>query len=375
MEQTRCDICNTSKLENYTIESESLNLSDKFIPMPRPEARAVPIVLATVFVVGIMGNVTLLYYILRKKLFNSPHSIYVINLAVGDLLMVTIAMPFVSVIYTLDEWPFGEAICKLSEMVHTLSVALTICTITALSIERYFMGRRTDTSTRLRRAKFIILLIWVASLVICVPDLASSTVVEFPNGIKACVTYREDWGKIYEQSFTMIKLLFLFIFPLIIISLFYILVILDLTRNTTEYEQPSTLEKMSMTNAEPRIQNVVDVNKKRKLTIIISCLIVIFVVCWAPRHIYLMWYYFGTGYYNLVWHVLKITGFCLMYVNSALNPYVFLMLDTRFRRFAINCYMCRTDRSDSGGDIQEVQAPQQTIILADFISNEKSNAV
>ena len=65
-----------------------------------------------------------------------------------------------------------------------------------------------------------------------------------------------------------------------------------------------------------------------------------------------------------------------MYVNSALNPYVFFdvrILD--FRRFAINCYMCRTDRSDSGGDIQEVQAPQQTIILADFISNEKSKAV
>jgi hypothetical protein len=64
--------------------------------------------------------------VLNSASVTSPHNIYVTSLAVGDLLMVTISMPFMSTIYTFETWPYGETICKLSEFAHTLCTSETI---------------------------------------------------------------------------------------------------------------------------------------------------------------------------------------------------------------------------------------------------------
>ncbi|KAK3098059.1 hypothetical protein FSP39_015688 [Pinctada imbricata] len=110
MEENLMTIYNISKQENCSLPSQHSNYSAKLSLLSTPEARAVPAVFALVFICGILGNFTLLYFVLRKILINSPQTVYIMNLAVGDILMISVAMPFVSIIYTLEEWPFGEII-------------------------------------------------------------------------------------------------------------------------------------------------------------------------------------------------------------------------------------------------------------------------
>ena len=62
----------------------------------------------------------------------------VVSLALGDLLLILTAVPFVSVIYTMPYWPFGLVVCKLSETVKDLSMGVSVFTLTALSAARYF---------------------------------------------------------------------------------------------------------------------------------------------------------------------------------------------------------------------------------------------
>lgn len=63
---------------------------------------------------------------------------YILSLALADLLVIVTSVPFVSTIYTLDSWPWGEYICTLSEFVKDVSIGVSVFTLTALSSDRFF---------------------------------------------------------------------------------------------------------------------------------------------------------------------------------------------------------------------------------------------
>lgn len=62
---------------------------------------------------------------------------YIFSLALADLLVILICVPFVSIIYTLESWPWGELICRISEAGKDVSIGVSVFTLTALSAERY----------------------------------------------------------------------------------------------------------------------------------------------------------------------------------------------------------------------------------------------
>lgn len=63
---------------------------------------------------------------------------YILSLALGDLLVLLISVPFTSVVYTVESWPWGELVCKISETAQDVSVGVSVFTLTALSADRFF---------------------------------------------------------------------------------------------------------------------------------------------------------------------------------------------------------------------------------------------
>ena len=45
-------------------------------------------------------------------------------------------VPFTSFLYTIESWPWGLAVCKLSECAKDISIGVSVFTLTALSAER-----------------------------------------------------------------------------------------------------------------------------------------------------------------------------------------------------------------------------------------------
>lgn len=58
-------------------------------------------------------------------------------MALADLLVIITCVPFTSIVYTVEYWPWGVALCKLSETVKDISIGVSVFTLTALSAERY----------------------------------------------------------------------------------------------------------------------------------------------------------------------------------------------------------------------------------------------
>ena len=68
------------------------------------------------------------------------------------------------------------------------------------------------------------------------------------------------------------------------------------------------------------------------------------------RHTYLLWYFFDPNPYNMFWHVFKIVGFCLCFINSCVNPLALYLMSRQFRRY-YNQYLlcaCKSNKTKRG---------------------------
>lgn len=81
-----------------------------------------------------MRNILLLY--IAPDFSFSLYS-YIFSLALADLLVIITCVPFTSIIYTLDSWPWGVSLCKMNETAKDISIGVSVFTLTALSAERY----------------------------------------------------------------------------------------------------------------------------------------------------------------------------------------------------------------------------------------------
>ncbi|CAL4115331.1 unnamed protein product, partial [Meganyctiphanes norvegica] len=103
----------------------------------RPETYIVPVLFGVIFIVGVIGNGVLIGIFIRNATLRNVPNTYIISLAIGDLIVLLFTVPFVSTVYTFDQWPYGEFECKFSEFIRDISVGVTVFTLTALSADRY----------------------------------------------------------------------------------------------------------------------------------------------------------------------------------------------------------------------------------------------
>ncbi|KAL3884232.1 hypothetical protein ACJMK2_030450 [Sinanodonta woodiana] len=317
----------------------------------RPEAVAVPVTFAIIFIVGLIGNGIMLFYILAKKRLKFSHTLYIANLAIADLVMIAVSMPFASVIYTFKEWPYGEVGCKLNEFAQTLSTFVLVMTLTILSIERYNIIVSNIHRTR-KMAAILISCMWIVSCLLALPDLISSRLLKV-MGMNICILYPMAWGPVYPRVHTALKFVLLLVLPLFIIAIFYILIAVKMY--TTSSKRISLQESHLLTNGD---QNQIgkigseevqyqlkSIQKRKRLAILVILLVLVFVYCWLPRHIYLLWFHFDQALYNFFWHVFKIVSYCLMFLNSAINPLVYYFWDKKYRIFINSIFCCKRYRN------------------------------
>lgn len=348
----------------------------------QPEAVIVPLTFAIIFATGMIGNILLLCHIAYSRKFHTPQNMYVANLAMGDLLMLTVAMPFVSTIYTFKSWPYGEVICKISEFALTLSTAVIIFTLVGLSIERYFIVAVYKPSKRQKLATFGLFGIWLVSVILSLPDLISANLLS-DSGYTFCILYPQSWGTDYPATHTLMKFLILFLFPLLVIAPFHVMVASTLLcKDNVDY--PTEVTHLPLRESElkePRDNSNIEEEelarrfsqRRKRIAVIVLGLVLTFIGCWMPRHIYLLWFNFDPGHYNIFWHCFKIVSFCLMFANSGINPVVFYILDMKFRNFVVSC-ICRnqTDMNEDENDF--LRTPdKQTMAMTEI--TQINNAV
>ena len=99
--------------------------------------RGILIFLYTViFLLGVSGNLLVVFVVVRNKSMQTITNIFITNLAVSDIMMCLLAVPFTPLSAFLKSWVFGDALCHILPMTLGVSVYVSTLTSTAIAIDR-----------------------------------------------------------------------------------------------------------------------------------------------------------------------------------------------------------------------------------------------
>lgn len=141
-------------------------------------------ILSIMCFVGVSGNIYTLVIMCHSMRTAASMYIYIINLALADLLYL-LTIPFVVCTHFLKGWYFGEAGCRILISMDFLTMHASIFTLTIMSTERYFaVLKPLDTVKRSKSyRKAIALLVWAASLILTLPMIVSIQLMTVGNKV------------------------------------------------------------------------------------------------------------------------------------------------------------------------------------------------
>ncbi|XP_053391195.1 histamine H3 receptor-like [Mercenaria mercenaria] len=146
-----------------------------FIPMTPSFQITSAILLAILIIFAISGNtITILAYIMDKRL-HTVYDFFIFNLAVTDLLIGCISMPFYA-IYTIREfvWDFGDTFCKVWNVIDFTLCLESILLILMLSFDRLCLvkyGPFYSSKVTKFKARLIVFISWLTSFMLYGPAI------------------------------------------------------------------------------------------------------------------------------------------------------------------------------------------------------------
>ncbi|KAK1905981.1 Melanopsin-A [Dissostichus eleginoides] len=129
-------------------------------------------VILAIGITGMIGNFLVIYAFSRSRSLRTPANMFIINLAITDLLMCVTQTPIFFTTSMHKRWIFGEKCCELYAFCGALFGICSMITLTVISIDRYFVITRPLTSIGVlsrRRAFFVLLGAWTYSLAWSLP--------------------------------------------------------------------------------------------------------------------------------------------------------------------------------------------------------------
>lgn len=292
----------------------------------------VPIVFIWIMVIGVAGNGSLVYIIIREKALRTVPNALIVNLSIGDLLLLLFSAPFFTFVFGADKYPFNEPICKMNAYLQTLSLGVSIFTLTALSWDRYIAivhPMNKHKGKPMLKVVVIVTVIWVTSALLAVFDAWSYTLIEGP-GIAVCFEVPPKlFGVTYAKARSIVHFLLLFVIPLVIIGCFYMMMAKILVKSSREMPCELTVGTSSNRQQQRQIKDRIKVAK------FVLSLVIMFVVCWLPRHIFVFWFAWDINGLTDFWMIFKILSICLMYAYSCVNPYALFCLSRQFRKYYV----------------------------------------
>ncbi|XP_062389299.1 uncharacterized protein LOC134077612 [Sardina pilchardus] len=287
-----------------------------------------------VCVLGLTGNALVIYVILRYAKMKTVTNVYILNLAIADVLCL-VSLPFMASQLALAHWPFGSALCRLVLTLDSLNQFTSTFCLCVMSADRYLAVVHPLRSARWRTpsvARRVSAGVWAASLVVNVPVMVFSGLMTRGDTHSCNVQWPEPQG-VFNTAFIFYTFLLGFCLPLTAICLCYLLIVIKVRSSG-----------MRVGSSRRR-------RAERKVTRMVSIVVAVFVLCWLP------FYAFNVAAVTCsLSNRLKSTFelvVVLAYGNSCANPVLYAFLSDNFSRSFRNV-LCVRRRGASGGlDDQE----------------------
>ncbi|XP_070283002.1 melatonin receptor type 1B [Myotis yumanensis] len=285
---------------------------------PRPPwvAPALFSVLVVTTVVDVLGNLLVILSVLRnRKLRNYAGNLFLVSLALADLVVALYPYPLILMAIFHDGWALGEVHCKASAFVMGLSVICSVFNITAIAINRYCYICHSVAYNRIYQhwhTPLYICLVWLLTVVALVPNFFVGS-LEYDPRIYSC-TFNQTTSTQYTVAVVAIH----FLLPMAVVSFCYLRIWLLVLQARRKAKSESRLRLRPS-----------DIRSFLTMFVVF----VIFAICWAPLNcIGLAVAISPEEMAPQVPEGVFVTSYFLAYFNSCLNAIIYGLLNQNFRR-------------------------------------------
>lgn len=209
-----------------------------------------------IFLIGLIGNFMTIIIIRFNRHLRTPTDFYLLNLAVSDLMMLMCNLPLEMLEIYHRQWPLAIVFCKIRNISAEFFTCSSILTILAFTCERYFAivhPVHFHRLSHLRRARNIIVIIWLISLTFSLPIGLSYEIQTNNSNCRSCVP-RENLARILS-IIIMISSLCLFYLPMFIIAAIYLFIGRALKR-VTKFEGCGNSAELSTSSQTSGCSNI-----------------------------------------------------------------------------------------------------------------------
>ncbi|CAH2299941.1 cholecystokinin receptor type A [Pelobates cultripes] len=333
-----------------------------------------------IFLLSVLGNSLVIVVLIRNKRMRTVTNIFLLSLAVSDLMLCLFCMPFTLIPNLLKDFIFGSTVCKAATYFMGISVSVSTFNLVAISLERYsaickpLQSRVWQTKSH---ALKVIAATWCLSFTIMSPYPIYSTLVQFPKSQNATGNMcRLQWpSDLTQQSWYTFLLLILFLVPGIVMSIAYGLISLELYRgirfevnqrkeraNSTSSNQfengdgcylQKTKRKMKLemqqlsTHSRAKIERVrsnssaANLMAKKRVIRMLIVIVILFFICWTPIFSANAWRAFDTTSADIILSGAPISFIHLLsYTSACVNPIIYCFMNKRFRLGFLATFAC-----------------------------------
>jgi hypothetical protein len=298
-------------------------------------------VYAVPFSIGITGNLILLFIIICNKDMRTLPNMYILNLAISDIIYLTVLFSEACVNRKSITWPNGDFPCTIIPFCRRLSVGLSAYSVAVLSIQRYRVTVnpfhvRVSSKPTWRGTVATIFGVWIVAALLAVPSTISNDL---------CVEWTYLESTTYYHRVVIFELLASCVLPLCVIAFTYIMTARHLVESS---------RSISEGTENPQLET------RRNTAKIVVGLTVVFLISYVPYHVF--WTY-------IIWtqHIETIfTGFntqpeyamqylistCFLLINSCLNPVALFCTSSPFRQHLVRYLTCCCKRNSPSTDLE-----------------------
>ncbi|KAM7394482.1 hypothetical protein PAMP_021285 [Pampus punctatissimus] len=282
---------------------------------------------STIILFGVIGNCLVIYVVYKFKNLHNVTNFFIVNLAVADLLVNTLCLPF-TLIYTLyGEWKFGQVLCFMLPCAQGLAVHVSTITLNIIALDRHrSIVYHLETKMSKDMCAAIIVITWAVSALLASPLAIFREYGTFDlspdESIQVCT---EKWpgsnmnGSIYSISMLLVQ----YGLPLAINSVAYIRIWNKLKNHMTSGGRNDRHQR------------------RKKTTKMLLIMVVVFAVSWLPFHAFQLAVDIDSSVlymkdFKLLFTVFHIVAMCSTFVN----PILYGWMNNNYRTAFLSVCKC-----------------------------------
>ena len=328
-------------------------------------SRSLPVVITeasvciALCIASIIGNSLVCIAAYRNSNLRSTTNLYIIALAVSDLLCGTVDMTLASATLIIGRWVFGDPLCQFQGFVGMFTSNVTPATLGLTAINRYVKIVKTSHYKKIfspRRSKIWLSCLWLSlALYLLIARATNWVKIDFIQSYAMCsFRYPTSESQIVHYSITVGLL---FVLPLCVGIFTYYKIFLK-----THEHQQNVVSSLRNRTDNAAISNTV---KEIKLTRMLLLVAAGFLCCWIPMWVFVLWFRFSPETSSRI--TVLLAAFFL-YLSASVNPIIYAFTNGKFRREFGKLLCCRRERS--------INVPKKAAVFTrnDLVEREEQEA-